>query len=53
MTVPHTREHQEALAAVRMHGKKFFVAGGEHVTLDNMFKAEEINRQSEEAVERK
>jgi hypothetical protein len=50
--VPHTREHQEALAAARTHGKKFFVMGGEHVTSDDMFKAAEINRRMEVAVER-
>ncbi len=52
VTVPHTREHQEALAAVQMHGKKFFVTGGEHVMSDNMFKVAEINRQTEVAAER-
>jgi hypothetical protein len=52
VTVPHTRKCQEALAAVCTHGKKIFVTGGEHVTLADMFKAAEINRQSEEAAER-
>jgi hypothetical protein len=52
VTVAHTRERQEALAAARRHGKKFFMMGGEHVTSDGMFKAAEINRRTEEAAER-
>jgi len=48
----HTREHQEALAAMPTHNKKFSVMGGEHVTLDDMFKAAEVNRWIEEATER-
>jgi hypothetical protein len=35
-----------------MHGKKFFVMGGEHVILDDMFKVAEINRRTEEAMDR-
>jgi hypothetical protein len=46
------REQQEALAAAHMHGKKFFVTGGEHVTSDKMFIAVELNRQKAEAAER-
>jgi hypothetical protein len=49
VTVPHTREQQQALAATGTHGKKFFVMGGEHVTLDDMFKAAKINRRTHEA----
>jgi hypothetical protein len=52
VTVANTREHQEALAAVHTHGKKFFVTGGEHMTLDKMFIAVELNRWKAEAVER-
>ena len=43
-TVGHTREHQEALAAAHTHGTKFFVTGGEHVTLEDIFKAADIGR---------
>jgi hypothetical protein len=50
--VAHTRDHQEALATTRTHGKKFFVPGGEHVTSDDMFKAAEFNRWTEVAPER-
>ena len=35
-----------------MHGKKFFVTGGKHVTSDDMFKVAEINRRTAEAAER-
>ena len=52
VTVVNTREHQEALAAMHMHGKKFFVTGGKHMMSDDMFKAVEMNRQTAEAVER-
>jgi hypothetical protein len=52
VTVPHTREQQQALAAAGMHGKKFFVTGGEHVTLEGMFKVAEINRRTHEAAEK-
>jgi len=51
VTVPHTRECQEALAATLLHGKKFVVIGDEHVTLDGMFKVA-IDRWIEEATER-
>ncbi len=50
--VPHTREHQEALASTTTHGKKFFVMGGEHITLDDMFKSAEIVSQNAATVER-
>jgi len=53
VTIPQTRERQEAIAAANTHGKKFFVTGGEHVTSDDMFKAAEINRRTVEAAERK
>jgi hypothetical protein len=52
VTVPHTRERQEALTATTTHGKKFFVTGGKHITSDNMFKSAKIVRQNAEAVER-
>ena len=52
VTVPQTRERQEAIAATNTHGKKIFVTGGKHVTSDDMFKAAEINRQTAEAAER-
>jgi hypothetical protein len=51
VTVPHTREHQEALATATTHGKKFFVTGGKHITSDNMFKAAKIMRRNAEVVE--
>lgn len=41
-TVPQTRELQEALAAAKTHGKRFFVTHGSHITSDNMFKVTEI-----------
>ncbi len=49
--VPQTCKHQEAIAITNTHGKKFFVLGGKHVTLDNMLKAAEINRRTAEAAE--
>jgi hypothetical protein len=52
VTVPHTRERQQALAAAGTHGKKFFVTGVEHVTSDDMFKAAKINRRTHEAAEK-
>ncbi len=52
VTVPHTRERQEALTTTTTHGKKFFVRGGKHITSDNMFKSAEIVSQNAEAVER-
>jgi hypothetical protein len=52
VTVPHTRERQEALTAATTHGKKFFMTGGKHITSDNMFKSAEIVSQNAEAVER-
>jgi hypothetical protein len=52
VTVPHTRERQEALAATTIHGKKFFVTGGEHITSDNMLKSAKIVSQNAVAVER-
>jgi hypothetical protein len=52
VTVPHICERQEALTAATTHGKKFFVTGGKHITLDNMFKSAEIVSQNAEAVER-
>ncbi len=52
VTVPHTREHQEALAATTTYGKKFFVMGGEHITSDGMFKSAKIVSRNAEVVER-
>ncbi len=52
VTVPHTRERQEALAAATTHGKKFFMTGGKHITSDDMFKAAKIMRRNAEVVER-
>ncbi len=52
VAVPHTRERQEALATATTHRKKFFVRGGKHITLDDMFKSAEIVSQNAEAVER-
>ena len=52
MTVTNTRERQQALAAAHMHSKKFFVMGGEHVTLNDMMIAAELNQRKEEATGR-
>jgi hypothetical protein len=52
VTVPHTRECQEALTATTTHGKKFFMMGGKHITLENMFKSAKIVSWNAEAVER-
>ncbi len=52
VTVPHARKRQEALAAATTHGKKFFVMGAEHITLDDMFKSAKIVSWNAEAVER-
>ncbi len=52
VTVPHTHKRQEALAAATTHGKKFFVMGSKHITLDDMFKSAKIVSQNAEAVER-
>jgi hypothetical protein len=51
VTVAHTCERQEALAAATTHGKKFFVTRGEHITSDDMFKSAEIVHRNAEAVE--
>jgi hypothetical protein len=52
VTVPHTRELQEALAAATTHGKKFFVTGAKHIISDDMFKSSKIVSRNVEAVER-
>ncbi len=52
VTVPHTRERQEALTVATTHGKKFFVTGGKHIMSNNMFKSAEIVSQNVEALER-
>jgi hypothetical protein len=52
VTVANMHEHQEALATAHMHGKKFFVTGGKHVTSDDMFIAVELNWRRAEAAER-
>ena len=49
--VAQTCKRQEALTAATTHGKKFFVTGGEHITLDDMFKSSKIVRRNAEAVE--
>ena len=52
VTVANTRERQEALAAAHTHGKKFFVTGGEHVTLKDILIAAELNQRKAEITER-
>ncbi len=52
VTVPHTRECQEALTAATTHRKKFFMTRGKHITLDSIFKSAKIASQNVEAVER-
>ena len=52
MTVANTRERQEALAAAHTHGRKFFVTGGEHVTLNDMLIVAELNQRKAEATGR-
>jgi len=52
VTVANTRERQEALATTHTHGKKFFVTGGEHVTLNDMLIAAELNQWKAEATGR-
>ena len=52
VTVANTRERQEALAAVHMHGRKFFVTGGEHMTSNDMLIAAELNQRKAEATGR-
>jgi hypothetical protein len=49
VTVVNTRERQEALAAAHTHGKKFFVTGRDHVTLNDMLIAAELNQWKAEA----
>jgi hypothetical protein len=52
VTVPHTRECQEALTTATTHRKMIFMTEGKHITLDNMFKSAEIVSQNAEAVKR-
>jgi len=52
VTVVNTRERQEALATAHMHGKKFFVMGGEHVTSNDMLIVAELNQRKAEATGR-
>jgi len=52
VTVANTRERQEALAAAHMHGKKFFVTGGAHVTSNDMLIVAELNQRKAEATGR-
>ena len=52
VTVTNTRERQEAIATANTHGAKFFVTGGKHVILNDMFIAAEIYMRKAEAVER-
>ncbi len=42
VTVPHTKEHVEALAKASTHGAVFAVIGGDHFTSDDMFKVAEL-----------
>ena len=52
VTVTNKRERQQALAAAHTHSKKFFVMEGEHVTLNDMLIAAELNQRKEEATGR-
>ena len=52
VTVANTHERQEALAAVHMHSKIFFVTGGEHVMSNDMLIAVELNQRNAEVMER-
>ena len=52
VTVANTRKRQEAIATAHMHGSKFYVTGGKHVTSNDMLKATEVNRRKAEAAER-
>ena len=42
VTVRHSRERIELLAKASTHGAKFCATHGEHLTLDDMFKACEV-----------
>jgi hypothetical protein len=52
VTVPHTHKCQEALATTNTHRKEFFVTGGKHIILEDMFKSAKIMSRNAEAVER-
>jgi hypothetical protein len=52
VTVANMRERQEALAAAHTHGKKIFVTGGDHVTLNDMLIAAKLNQRKVEATGR-
>ena len=51
VTVANTRERQEALAKATTYGKKLYVTGGEHITLDDMFIAVEMGNGKREIAE--
>ncbi len=47
VTVPHSRERLEALAAASTHGAFFAATGGEHLTSDDVFKQAELMKRKE------
>jgi len=49
--VANTREQQEALVKATTHGKKFFVTGGEHINLNDMFISAEMGNREREIAE--
>jgi len=49
--VANTRERQEALVKATTHGKKFFVTGGEHINLNDMFISVEMGNREREIAE--
>ena len=50
VTVANTCEQQEALVKATTHRKKFFVTGGEHINLNNMFISAEMGNREREIV---
>jgi len=51
ITVANTHERQEALAKATTYGKKFYVTGGKHITLDDKFIAAEMGNRKREITE--
>ena len=51
VTVANAREQQEALVKATTHGKKFFVAGGEHINSNDMFISAEMGNREREIME--
>ncbi len=47
VTVPHSKERLEALAAASTHGAFFAATGGEHFTADDVFKQAELVKRKE------